>query len=182
MNQKKLLRVIAYLTTFVAGMWGGGELIHYLNNNSEGNQVAQAMVKQAAPAFTLPDLANVMHSSDEWQGKVVVLNFWATWCPPCRQETPTFVQLQEQYAARGLQFVGVAIDDRQNVRDFMDTYGINYPMLIGENNAINIAKLYGNNFGALPYTVIIDRQGTIQLVQRGELTREMAEGTIRRLL
>ena len=78
------------------------------------------------------------------------------------------------------------VKDVDNQRDDGETargqLGQTYPMLIGENNAINIAKLYGNNFGALPYTVIIDRQGTIQLVQRGELTREMAEGTIRRLL
>ena len=182
MKYKKLLQVCAYITTFVVGMWGGNLLIKHLNSRSEGNQVAQAMVNKAAPAFSLPDLENTIRNSSEWQGKVVILNFWATWCPPCRSETPTFVELQEEYAARGLQFVGIAIDDRKKVEDFMDTYGVNYPMLIGEGSAIELAKQYGNRFGALPYTVIIDRQGVIKHIQRGELTRETAEQNIQQLL
>jgi peroxiredoxin len=177
-----MLKISAYVVTFAVGMWGGTQLIHYLQDNSEGNQVAQAMVKQAAPAFSLPDLHGAVHNSSEWQGKVLAINFWATWCPPCVKETPGFVELQKQYGAQGLQFVGIAIDSKDKVQDFMTTYGVNYPMLIGEDKAIQVAKDYGNRFGALPYTVIIDRQGTIQLVQRGELTREMAEHTIQRLL
>lgn len=182
MLSKKSLKITAYIATFVVGMWGGNLLIQQLNSNSEGSQVAQAMVSKPAPVFTLPDLEDAAHRSSEWQGKVIILNFWATWCPPCIKETPTFVELQEEYAARGLQLVGVAIDDKNNVQDFMDTYGVNYPMLIGEDNAIQVAKDYGNRFGALPYTVIIDRQGTIQFIQRGELTREIAEENIRHLL
>jgi peroxiredoxin len=179
---KKPARIIAYIATFAIGMWGGNLLIQQISNNSEGHQVAQAMVSKKAPAFSLPDLDGKMHHSSEWQGKVTVLNFWATWCPPCRSETPTFVELQDEYAASGVQFVGVAIDNKDKVQDFMDTYGVNYPMLIGEDPAIAIAKEYGNRFGALPYTVIIDRQGIIQQVQRGELTRDMAEQTFSQLL
>lgn len=182
MKYKQPLRIAAYVATFVIGMWGGNALIRHLNDNSAGNQVAQSMVDQAAPAFSLPDLDAMMHTSSEWQGKVVVLNFWATWCPPCVKETPMFVALQNQYAATGLQFVGVAIDDRQKVQDFMATHGVNYPMLIGEDPAIEVAKAYGNRFGALPYTVIIDRQGSIRHVQRGELTREVAEPILQGLL
>ncbi|KPJ87757.1 MAG: hypothetical protein AMJ53_17640, partial [Gammaproteobacteria bacterium SG8_11] len=111
-----------------------------------------------------------------------VLNFWATWCPPCRKETPMFVELQEQWGAQGLQFVGVAIDEINKVKEFMDTYGVNYPMLIGVDDAIEISKAYGNRFGALPYTVIIDRNGDIAHVQRGELERDMAVKTIQALL
>ena len=93
-----------------------------------------------------------------------------------------FVEMQEQYGATGLQLIGVAIDSPDKVHDFMDTYGINYPMLIGDDDAIQTAKAYGNRYGALPYTVVIDRHGKIQSVQRGEMTRKMVEEAINRLL
>lgn len=179
---KKPLRIAAYLLTFAGGMWGGQLLLDYFTGNAQGREAAQTMVEQPAPAFSLPDINGVPHNSHEWAGKVVILNFWATWCPPCRSETPLFVELQEHYGATGLQFVGVAIDDADKVQDFMDTYGINYPMLLGENDAIDTAKQYGNRFGALPYTVVIDRQGMIRFIQRGEMTRPMVEDAIRPLL
>ncbi|NOX76931.1 MAG: TlpA family protein disulfide reductase [Gammaproteobacteria bacterium] len=179
---KKYVKYTAYLATFIIGMWGGNLLIQKLSDNSEGSQAAQAMVKHRAPSFELPDLSDQLRKSSEWNGKVVVLNFWATWCPPCRSETPTFVELQEQYGVDGVQFVGIAIDNKESVQDFVDTYGVNYPVLIGEDSAIEIAKAYGDRFGALPYTVIIDRQGQISFVQRGELSREVAEKNITQLL
>jgi peroxiredoxin len=184
MTQKfnKPIRLLAYAATFALGIWGGNLLIKTIFENSEGNQAAQAMISYPAPEYQLPDITGAMHNSHEWDGKVVVLNFWATWCPPCRSETPAFVQLQDELGSAGLQFVGIAIDDKDKVQDFMDTYGVNYPMLLGEQKAIDVAKNYGNRFGALPYTVIIDRQGKIQFVQRGELTRDIALDNIHRLL
>lgn len=179
---KKPLRIAAYILTFVGGMWGGQLLIDRFTGNAQGREAAQVMVKQAAPEFQLNDVDGIKHNSHEWDGKVVILNFWATWCPPCRSETPMFVEMQEKYATTGLQFVGVAIDSPDKVQDFMDTYGINYPMLIGDNDAIEVAKQYGDRYGALPYTVVIDRHGMIQFIQRGEMTREMVTGAIKRLL
>jgi peroxiredoxin len=180
--KSKLFKYTAYLLTFMVGMWGGQWLIDHYTGNAQGREAAQSMVKRPAPEFNLTDVAGTKRNSHEWDGKVLILNFWATWCPPCRSETPMFVELQEKYAATGLQFVGVAIDEMDKVKDFMDTYGINYPMLIGDNDAIDIAKQYGNRFGALPYTVVIDRHGMIQFVQRGGMTREMAENAIKPLL
>ena len=179
---KKPVRIAAYVAMFVGGMWGGNMLIKELQRHSEGNKAAQAMVKHIAPEFNLPDIENVMHNSHEWDGKVVFLNFWATWCPPCVKETPAFIELQEHYGASGAQFIGIAIDNKLAVQEFMDTYGVNYPMLIGEDNAIQVAKNYGNRLGALPYTVVINRQGNIHFVHRGEMTREMAEKNINELL
>jgi len=163
-------------------MWAGQLFIDYFTGNAQGREAAQAMVQRPAPEFSLNDVSGIPRNSHEWDGKVVVLNFWATWCPPCRSETPMFVEMQEQYGATGLQFVGVAIDAHDKVEEFMDTYGINYPMLIGEDDAINVAKDYGNRYGALPYTVVIDRHGMIQFIQRGEMTRKMMEGAISHLL
>jgi peroxiredoxin len=130
---------------------------------------------QPRPGFQLKDTQGKLRDISEWDGKILVINFWATWCPPCVREMPMFVEMQDTHAGQDLQFVGVAIDDQAKVRDFMDTMGVNYPMLIGSSDAIAIAKQYGNRFGALPYTVIVDRQGVIRYTQRGELLREVLE-------
>jgi thiol-disulfide isomerase/thioredoxin len=134
------------------------------------------------PGFTLKDLAGKPHAVSEWDGKVLVVNFWATWCPPCRNEMPLFVALQKQYGDQGLQFLGIALDEVFAVQDFTDNFEVNYPILIGENDAVKITKAYGNHLGALPYTAIIDRQGKIDFVQPGELTRQQAEPAIKKLL
>ena len=173
-------RLVLIIMTVVMGTWSCS------HESAETTQVTQlkddSMVHKKIPDFTLADLDGVKHNVHEWNGQVIVLNFWATWCPPCRKETPMFVELQEKLGAKGLQFVGVAIDDSNEVKEFMDTYGVNYPMLIGVDDAIEVAKAYGNRFGALPYTVIIDRKGNIAFVQRGELERQVAEKAINALL
>ena len=179
---KHPVRIAAYIATFIIGIWGGNLLINQISNKSEDSRVTQKFTSRPAPEFNLPDIEGNVHNSHEWDGKVVVLNFWATWCPPCIRETPAFVELQEQYGAAGVQFIGIAIDKKEAVQEFMDTYGVNYPMLIGETNAIKIAKSYGNRFGALPYTVIINRQGEIHLIQNGEMAHEKAEKNIKQLL
>lgn len=93
-----------------------------------------------------------------------------------------FVEMQEQLGDKGLQFVGVAIDEKDKVLDFMDSYGVNYPMLIGTDDAIKVAEQYGNRFGALPWTVVVDRTGTIVHAQGGEFTRQKANAVITPLL
>jgi len=143
---------------------------------------AIASIGSHRPEFSLPDMDGVTRKLSEWDGKVLVINFWATWCPPCRKETPAFVELQGKYGAQGLQFIGVAIDEKDNVVDFADTYGVNYPMLLGDLDAINTSKQYGNRFGTLPYTVIVDRSGKINFIQRGELLKTTAEEKIKALL
>lgn len=135
------------------------------------------------PDFTLKGLDGKTHDIAEWNGKVVVLNFWATWCPPCRKEIPSFIDLEKKYGARGVQFVGVAVDDPKAVRPYIEKMGVNYPILIGDNDkTIRISKEYGNRLGALPYTVLINRDGHIVYARRGEWDRKDAENAIRGLL
>lgn len=173
---------VAYLLLFLAGLWGGNELVKLFSNEEEITAAALAQRNLQVTDFSLHDLQGNTHDFHEWDGKVRVLNFWATWCPPCRRETPMFVEMQEQLGSRGLQFVGVAIDEKQKVQDFMNTFGVNYPMLIGTEDAIEVAEQYGNRFGALPWTVVIDRNGTIVHAQGGEFTRQKADSVIRPLL
>ncbi len=134
------------------------------------------------PEFTLPDLDGQLRSISEWDGKVIALNFWATWCPPCLKEVPEFVSLQAKYQAAGLQFIGVALQRPEEVREFVAEHGMNYPVLTGELEVIKLAESYGNHIGALPYTVIIDRSGQVAHVKPGVLPTEEAESIINRLL
>lgn len=132
--------------------------------------------------FTLPDLEEEPRSLKEWKGRVVLLNFWAPWCPPCRKEVPAFIDLQEKYGDKGFTIVGVTVDTRENAENFADTMGINYPVLIAEEEGVEIAKRYGNRVGALPYSVLLDREGRIVLTHRNELSYEDAEKALLPLL
>ena len=102
--------------------------------NTENNTVATVSTSGSVPTemveFSLPDTDGKVHNINEWRGKIVVLNFWATWCPPCRAEVPLFVDTQEKFRKDGLVIVGVAIDKKQDVANFVDSYFINYPVLI----------------------------------------------------
>jgi thiol-disulfide isomerase/thioredoxin len=104
----------------------------------------------------------------QWQGKVIVVNFWATWCPPCLKEIPDFMTVQNQLGARGVQMVGIAIDDKDKVLAFMAKLGMNYPVLFAEDG-ITLARRSGNRLGGLPFTVIIDRAGKTTKVELGTL-------------
>lgn len=113
------------------------------------------------PAFSLPDLQGQARSISEWDGHVVVLNFWATWCAPCREEIPLFNEIQRRFYDDGVRFVGVAIDDLELIRGFIAQVPLDYPSLYGMTEALDVSAAYGNDRGTLPYTVIIDRNGNI---------------------
>ncbi len=132
--------------------------------------------------FTLADVNDDLRSLSEWKGNVIAINFWATWCPPCREEIPYFVELQQNYQKDGLQFIGVALQHADEIRDFLDEFNVNYPSLVGGDDVIELATRLGNGIGALPYTVIIDRDGKIAFTRRGPITKQEAESVIKTLL
>ena len=118
---------------------------------------------------SLPDLNGKEQPLSQWKGKVLIVNFWATWCAPCREEMPEFVKLQKEYGDRGVQFVGIAVDDPAKVKQFATELGLNYPALIGGYGAVELSKSLGNSVGALPYTLILDRAGSISRTQLGPI-------------
>lgn len=135
------------------------------------------------PSFSLPDLDDQLHSLVEWKGKVIMLNFWATWCPPCQDEIPDFISYQNDYGAKGLQIVGVGIDEKHKLNNFVRRIGINYPVLVANGTVSDkVMADWGNNVNMLPYTVIIDRDGLIIYIQRGQFGDEEFEEIVLPLL
>jgi thiol-disulfide isomerase/thioredoxin len=116
---------------------------------------------QPLPAFSLTDLSGKQHDISEWRGKILIINFWATWCPPCKKEIPEFIALQKQYSSQGLQFIGLAIDDKEAVKEYLNQAPVNYPVLIAEEEGIALAHKLGDISGTVPFTVVVNREGQI---------------------
>jgi len=132
----------------------------------------------AAPAFTLTDINGKSVSLSDFKGKVVILDFWATWCPPCKREIPDFIKLQKEFGSRGLQVVGIALDEPGKVQAYASQNGINYPVLLGSDD---IAWKYGGIQG-IPTTFIIDKTGKIVSKFEGYRPREVFESEIKKKL
>jgi thiol-disulfide isomerase/thioredoxin len=130
----------------------------------------------------LPDLDNRVRSVAQWRGNVVVVNFWATWCAPCREEIPMFVRLQSKYADRGLQFVGIAIDQPDRVRPYAAELAMNFPVLVGGVDSIELARKLGNRAGLLPFTVIVSRDGKVVATEIGAMKEAKLEPLLASLL
>lgn len=124
-----------------------------------------------APLFnlTLQGANGDKQSLAQWRGKVLVVNFWATWCTPCREEMPEFSRISEAYAAKGVQFVGIGIDSVDNVQKFSKEMPVAYPLLVGENDAIQSSAAVGNKVMALPFTAILSRKGTVTQTKLGKM-------------
>jgi thiol-disulfide isomerase/thioredoxin len=136
------------------------------------------LVGSQRPPFSLGSYKGELVTPADFSGKTLLVNFWATWCTPCRREMPMLMDLQREYGAEGLQVVGIALDDVQSVSNFVQKYGISYPILVGAADAMATSAAYGNVEGVLPYSVLVDRDGVI----RWQYTGEIQVGDVSRLL
>jgi peroxiredoxin len=142
-----------------------------------GTLRAQPAPPGPAPAWSLKDPDGKTVSSGQFKGKVVVLDFWATWCPPCKAEIPGYIALQRKYAADGVVFIGVSMDQDGAlvVKKFMASQGVNYTVVLGADS--NIASDYGD-ITVIPTTFIIDREGRIRDKKVGEVPTDEFEKRI----
>ena len=113
---------------------------------------------------------------------MLVVNFWATWCEPCRREIPLLNELQAEYGERGVQVIGVAIDEAAEVRAFLESLPVSYPIVVGEQEAVDALAGFGAEMTVLPYTAFVRRDGKIEALHAGEIKRDQATALIEKLL
>jgi thiol-disulfide isomerase/thioredoxin len=134
-----------------------------------------ARIPDALPGFSLDDLQGRPTSIGTWAGKSLVINFWATWCAPCRREIPLLNTLAGEWASHDVTVVGIAVDHHDKVLQFRDQFKIGYPLLIGEQDALDVAAKFGVASPAFPFTVFTDRRGEVVALFVGELHRPQAD-------
>lgn len=129
--------------------------------------------------FNLMDLDGVPHGLTDWRGRVILLNFWASWCAPCQYEIREFVRYQEKWGPQGLQIVGIGLDEARKLSNVRRTLGINYPVLVADpTRESGLLKDWGNPSSAIPYTVVIDRSGEVRYTHRGPFGTETFEAFV----
>jgi len=111
-------------------------------------------------------------NSENWRQKILIVNFWASWCPPCVEEMPTLDKIAQDYASKNVLIVGIGIDSPSNIREFLEKTPVSYPIVIGGLEGSNLAKQMGNTQGALPYTVIINQKGKSIFTKLGKISEE----------
>jgi len=167
---------LAGLIALGVGLYFGGFADHGNVTDLRGTEAGTLF------GVALPDVKGREQSIGQWKGKVLVVNFWATWCVPCREEMPEFVKAQREFGPQGLQFVGIAVDEATKVEAFATELGLNYPALIGGYGAIELSRSFGNRLGALPFTIIVDRAGRISHTQLGPIKETQLRTIINQLL
>lgn len=165
-----LVAILGAAGGFLAGGW-----IKPLPSSPHTNPHALG-IGDAAPPVERPDLDGKPRSLAEWRGKLVLVNFWASWCGPCREEMPLLDRTQQRFAAKGLQIVGIAADSAAATRAFLDAVPVHYPILIDDpDKGQNLSPMFGNDRDVLPYSVLIGADGRIVARRAGNFTEAKLE-------
>jgi len=125
--------------------------------------------------LVLTDLKGQPQALDQWHGKILIVNYWATWCLPCREEMPGFSRLQDKYRDKNVQFVGISIDTVAKIIEFQKITPVSYPLLIGDIDVMENSVALGNTQQALPFTAVVDPQGGLVLTKLGRLAEAVLE-------
>jgi thiol-disulfide isomerase/thioredoxin len=183
------LRLLGAALIVLLGLWAGLRF-HSIRSPEPLKPAAQPADPEAAmpdgdmprpvvpaqlPAFSLHDLSGKPTPISTWRGQSLVINFWATWCAPCRREIPLLQSLAADWADKGLTVVGIAVDYPDKVQQFAGEFKIAYPLLVGEQDALDVAAKFGMDSPGFPFTVFTDRRGEVVALFVGELHRPQAE-------
>ena len=177
------------LTLLLSGAAIAGFIVfqvwHEYQNGSRLDSPGKTATTQSAstgpglrPVFELQTPGGVLESSRQWEGKPLVVNFWATWCAPCRHEIPMLMEMQVEHAEAGLQLIGIALDFADAVEQYAQDMEINYPILVGEQDAMDVAEAFGLDLIVLPGTVFSLSDGRTFHLHIGELHAEQARQII----
>jgi len=170
------MRSTGILLLAAAVLAAGAGLIAYratLPDRSSTEAAAELM------RLRLPDTSGKDQSLAQWRDKILIVNFWATWCEPCREEVPALVRIQAKHASNGVQIVGISVDSVDKVRQFAAEYQVRYPLMIGSIEVMDLARRLGNNAAGLPYTVVLDRAGRVVKTHLGGISESELESAIR---
>ncbi|PPC88131.1 MAG: redoxin [Methylotenera sp.] len=155
----------------------------FLNPQTQlGKESSQGMSTQALFTANFPDENNKPQPLSQYEGKVVVLNFWASWCEPCREEMPELSELNLAYDDKNVVVLGMAIEDVAAINDFLKETKVSYPLFAADVQGMDIAASLGNDKGVLPYTVIIKTDGTVAKTYFGRITKPLLEQTLKTIL
>ena len=174
MWHKRILIMMLLVTALVAGVLLRRNQLH----QTESHQIAVSDL----PDFQFPDVTGKPQSIKQWHNKVLVINFWATWCPPCLEELPEFNRLQVQFQSSDVQFIGVALDEVNEVQTLTARLEIVYPQLIAGDSGIKLSRELGNHLNALPFTILVDQQGHIYQRHAGSYNSSELQAEIAQLL
>lgn len=178
MNRNTLL-----LTAVALGSMLAGALLY--NVLQTRMPAAPAAVSPAPPqlhSIPLTGLERDESLLSDWPGEILIVNFWAPWCAPCRREIPALIEVGRDYAARGVKVLGIAFDNEQQVRRFAADYAIDYPLFLGANRSAMYNAAFGNPSGSLPFTAMLDRDLRIVYRHNGELSAQQLRARLEEFL
>jgi thiol-disulfide isomerase/thioredoxin len=170
------MRSIGVLVLAVAILATGAGFFAYratLSDRSVAEAAAELM------RLRLPDTAGKVQNLAQWRNRVLIVNFWATWCEPCREEVPALLRAQAKHVSNGVQVVGISIDSVDKVRQFAIQYRIDYPLVIAGMDVFDLTRRLGNKAAGLPYTVVLNKSGRVIRTHLGGISEAELEGAIR---
>jgi thiol-disulfide isomerase/thioredoxin len=178
----KPMRIVVAVIVAIAATGGG----FYASHLIMGGSPSEAAMTASAKGNAVDDLwkqplqmaAGTQQSLASFKGRPVVVNFWASWCGPCVKEMPTLAALHREYEKKGITFIGLGVDSEKNVNAFLQKLPVDYPIYIAGFGGADLARSFGNNAGALPFTVVIDAKGVIRSTKLGEVDPKELKATL----
>jgi thiol-disulfide isomerase/thioredoxin len=171
---KKILVFVAIAT--LSAVFGA-----YVSVKKQSSVKSDSAAVESLMKANLPDTQGQTHALSEWRGKVLLVNFWATWCPPCVEEMPELVELQNSSEVKNLQIVGIGVDSPSNIQQFTKKFQISYPILVAGMEGTEIARALGNQAGGLPFTVLLDSEGRVRQTYLGRLNMNQVKADLANL-